>query len=76
MLEKGKNAARREYTVSEAQNGFILASYDIASDATEYWIAKTPEELGELLTQWQQRNVEGMLKYHNSKPKQTPTEIS
>ncbi len=69
MTDKGKNIARREYIVSEAENGYILASYDIASDANEYWIAKTPEELGELMIQWQQRNVEGMLKYQTGKQK-------
>ncbi|MES2367752.1 MAG: hypothetical protein V4563_17885 [Pseudomonadota bacterium] len=69
MTDKGKNIARREYTVSVAENGYILSSYDIGSDATEYWIAKTPEELGELMIQWQQRNVEGMLKYQTGKQK-------
>ncbi len=69
MSDKGKNIARCEYTVSEAENGYIFSYYDIAKDGTEYWVAKTPEELGEIILLWQQDRIDGMLKYQTGKQK-------
>ncbi len=69
MLGRGSNPATCEYTVAEAENGFIFSHYIISQDKIEYWIAKTPEELAEIIRAWQEARIEQMIAWQTSKQK-------
>ncbi len=67
MDRLGYRPATCEYTVTEADNGFIFSSYSISTDEMTYRVAKTPQELGDIIREWQEQRISQMIQYQSQK---------
>lgn len=56
-----------QYEIGKADNGFTFGWYDVASDEFIFKVAKTPDELGDFIMEWQLDRVNGMKKWFSEK---------
>ncbi len=55
------------FQVGIARNGFIFGEYDISTDEYKTIIASTPEELGEVILQWQTDRLPSIVEWARKK---------
>lgn len=49
------------YEVAVADNGYIFSYYDVTTDYFHSKLAKSPQELGDIITTWQADRVVGII---------------